>query len=87
MKDTCYLVLQHRGKHPSSAKFSIIRAAKNRPKLRGDELALKLTVMLPDNAFRCHFLQADIAVEERHIVRPKAAVSVEEPLEGDHAEA
>ncbi len=83
MKDTCYLVLQERGKYPSSAKFSIARATKNKPKLRGDQLALKLVLSLPDDAFRCHFLQAEIAVEKRHIIRPKVEASLEEAQEDE----
>ena len=83
MKDTCYLVLQDRGKYPSSAKFSITRATKNKPNLQGHQIALKLTVTLPDDAFRTHFLEAEITVEDRHIIRPKVQAALEEAQEDE----
>ena len=70
MKSTVYLVCDERG---------VTRLVKKRlPALHGGEVAIKLTVDIPDGAFRPTLADALLKVDEDHIIKaPPVSVTTE----------
>lgn len=72
MKTTVYLVCNSRG---------VDRITKKRePDLHGGEVAIKLTLTIPDKAFRTPFAEATLDVPETSIILPTVEISIEDDL-------
>lgn len=76
MKDICYLVVTRSG---------VTRMTKRPPDLQRSEVAVKLSLTVPDTVFRSPFISADVAVTEQHVIVPKIEVAVidERPVSSD----
>lgn len=70
MKDTCYLTLTKRG---------VKKMTKSMPKLAGGEVAVKVTVEVPDEHFRDPYVEAFLKLTEEHLTTPQVDVGVEVP--------
>lgn len=72
MKTVVYLVCNSRG---------VDRITKKRaPDLHGGEVAVKLTVNIPDKAFRTPFAEADLTIPETAVIHPTVDISIEDDL-------
>lgn len=67
MKSKVYIVADRRG---------VQRMTKNPPDLFRGELAVALTVNIPDNVFRDPVLSAALDVPESAVIHPEIAISV-----------
>lgn len=74
MKDTVYLVTDVSG---------VLRMTKRAPSLYRNEVAVRLTVSLPDSAFRSMAVAATLEVPEERIIQPDVLVEACETLEPD----
>jgi len=76
MKDTIWLVANRRG---------VVRMLKRWPSLDEGEVAMKLRVEVSDASYARPFAEATIVVDDEHVLRPAATVTVQPP--GDPAAA
>lgn len=72
MKDTVYLVTDASG---------VVRMTKRAPSLYRNEVAVRLTVQVPDSAFRSLEVSAILDVPEDRVILPGVEVDVAEDPE------
>lgn len=70
MKDTVFLVADENG---------VTRMTKRAPALYRNEVAVKLTVSVPDSAFRSLAVTASLDVPEDRVIRPEITLDIQQP--------
>jgi hypothetical protein len=70
MFDTVYIAMNRKG---------AVRMTKGKPALRSDEIAIGITVEVPDSAFRAPIIMADLKVPDHAVMVPEISVEVIEP--------
>lgn len=70
MKDTVFLVTDSSG---------VVRMTKRAPSLYRNEVAVRLTVQVPDSAYRSLQVSATLDVPEERVILPEIEVDVAEP--------
>jgi len=75
----CYLIL--RADTHSAGKYvrglNIVGMRKSKPKLQPDEIAVKVSVRIPDQVFTQPPFEAEIVVPEQDVIRPIVTVDGE----------
>lgn len=69
MKDAVYLVADANG---------VVRMTKRQPSLYRQEVAVKVTVSIPDNCFRSWVFGASVEVPDDRVIQPEISVEAEE---------
>jgi hypothetical protein len=69
MKDTVFLAVDRSG---------VVRMTKRWPSLSRDEIGVKITVNVPDTAFRSPVIAASLDVPEDRTIQPDIDITVDE---------
>lgn len=72
MKTSFYIAVNARG----AARYT-----KGKPGMRAGEVAVRITLDIPDEAFRMPFVDANIEVPEGYVIKPDIMVWLEPELE------
>jgi hypothetical protein len=70
MKDVCYIIADSVG---------VLRMTKRAPSLGREEIAVKVSISIPDSAFRSPIVSASLDVPEERVVHPDIEMDVEQP--------
>jgi hypothetical protein len=68
MKDTAYLIAD---------AFGVLRMTKRAPSLGRKEVAVKVTITIPDEAFRSALFGATVDVPSDRVIQPDVSVEAE----------
>jgi hypothetical protein len=71
MRDTVYLILD---------AWAVRRITKRVPDLGRTEVAIKLTVTVPDSCFRSPLMSAEIDAPADRVIEPKCEVTIEQEV-------
>lgn len=74
MKTTAFLVL--------TKSHGVVRHTKKWPHLARDEIGVRLSLNIPDSAFRAPTVSVDVTLQEEQLIQPTVDVTVVEPPPG-----
>lgn len=75
MKSTIYLIANSRGVDRITKKKA--------PSMHAGEVAVKLTVEIANENFRQPMAEAELVIDDRHVIQPTVEVTVELPEKDD----